>query len=122
MSKHLLPPTHPIAFIFATIHVQLSVLEDKITGNTTALSFTQLNISKKKKKKKARLEHAFSQQLKTRGQQELAAAMLPAEESSGPPHKPKTKKHVTFANCAVPDNTATGSLWKWFIHESSNYR
>lgn len=32
--------------------------------------------------------------------------MFPAEESSGPPHKPKMKKHVAFANCAMTDNTA----------------
>lgn len=49
MFEHLLPPTHPIAFIFATIHVQLSVLEDKIAGNATALRFSQLNVSKKPK-------------------------------------------------------------------------
>lgn len=119
MSEHLLPPTHPIAFIFATIHVQLSVLENKIAGNATALCFSQLNVSKKPKR---HLEHASSEQPKTRGQQELAAAVFPAEESSGPPQKAKTKKHGAFANCAVTDNTATGSLWKWFTHESSNYK
>lgn len=96
MSKSLLPPKHPIAFIFATIHVQLSVLEDKITGNTTALSFTQLNVQKKKKRW---LERASSEQPKTRGQQERAPAVFPAEESSGPPHKPKTKKRCICQLC-----------------------
>lgn len=82
MSEHLLPPMHSTAFIFATVRVQLNVLEDKITGNATAPSFTQLNLLKKNKnnKKKWRLEHASSEQPKTQGQQELAAAMFPAEE------------------------------------------
>lgn len=51
--------------------------------------------------------------------------LLPCSQqrkSSGPPHKPKMKKHGTFVNCVVTDNKATGSLWKWFTHESSNYR
>lgn len=50
MSKHLLSPMHPVAYIFAAIYVQLSVLEDMVTENITALSFTQLNLSTAMKK------------------------------------------------------------------------
>lgn len=46
MSKQLLLPIHPTAFIFA-MRVQPNVLEHRIRGNTAALSFTQLNVSKK---------------------------------------------------------------------------
>lgn len=88
-----------------------------MAAKTTALSFTQLNLSSATKRW---LENASSEQPKARGQQQCAAATFLAKESSGPPHKPKMKKQGTCANCAMTNNTATGSLWKWLTHESSN--
>ena len=120
MSKYLLLPMHPVAFIFATIHVQLSVQKDKDQRKHHSPKLYPAESLKKYPQR--RLERASSEQPETWGQQEPAAAAFPAEESSAPPQKPNVKKHGTFANHAVTDNTATGSLWKWFTHESSNYR
>lgn len=64
MSKHFLPPKHLTALIFATIHVQLSVLEDKITGNHSPKLYPAECV-KGEKKKKGWLEPASTEQPKT---------------------------------------------------------